>query len=269
MTSPYVLPNLITPFAIREAQEGKVDYIPSFGPEYAVPASNHGIRLKRSEMNGLGYLSTIGMCLDRMGWQYEWEREVADAIGGYPKGAVVAVEYQNDGKIRQYLNMVENNTEEPPNYKELTDTTTAQNGWKPLFSTKEYSFFPNYDSRTLVREITFMPTAPSRIWIRELEPGWLLVTRTIDNWDDIITNWRTYNAAQRNAFITSNFIRIGGIDIEYAPNSTFDFLTICTQEGQIGSRLIPCNYGIELWGKCSLPISSMTVRVYRYDMEEA
>lgn len=240
-----------------------------FGPEYATPVSNGGLRITRHNMNALGYLATLATYLDMAGYQFGW-RDLS-AVGGYPKGAIVT--RTNYGWFEQYLNLEDNNTKEPIYKDLLTDASVAENGWKPLHSLKEYNFFPNYESMEQIAELTVLPSLPlNRSKVDLATPGWVLVKRTIDNWDDANSSYGELGLGQRLAFAESNYISLSSTasnnnsSIENAPK---DLFTMMYAEGQEASRLFPCNNGIYVTGKCSTPVTGMTIKVYRFDMEES
>ena len=135
---------------------------------YSTPVSNGGRRVSRHDLNGLGYLATLGTFLDSYGYQYEW-RDLS-GVGGYPKGALVS-KFDKNG-LKQYVSVEDNNTKEPQFEDAVTDESGEVNGWKPLFRTKEYNFFPDYESKEKIWEYHVTPSNPlSATSVQVSSPG--------------------------------------------------------------------------------------------------
>lgn len=106
-----------------------------------VPTENGGARFTRHQMNGVGYLATLGAFLDRVGYPYGKERLDPETFGGYPKGAILMT--MDDGLVREYISLVDNNTHPLP--KESADGTyVGDEWWAPTIPTESASFFPNF-----------------------------------------------------------------------------------------------------------------------------
>ena len=261
--------DLVLGFPFGISDKGKE--LPSgnqFGPEYATPAANGGLRITRHNMNALGYLSTLATFLDRAGYQFGW-RDMS-AVGGYPKGAIVT--RTNHGWFEQYINLEDNNTNEPVYEELLTDASVAEKGWKPLFSLNQFNFFPNYESMEQIAELTVLPSLPLNGTKVDLAtPGWVLVKRTVDNWDDANNAYGDLSLSQRLSFSESNYVSLSA----HAPNNTApldssnDLFTMRYGEGQSATRFFPCNNGFKVTSKCANPVTGMTIKVYRFDMEES
>ena len=258
---------LSTPFGFSDSELT----VPSeFGPKYATPVSNGGSPMSRHDMNGLGFLATIGTFLDSIGYQYPYNAYMAQR-NGYPMGAVVSY-IDNNWRLRQFVNTRENNPLPTEEFDEvLNDTSMIRNGWKPLYEINNYNFFPDYSSRTLVREISIMPPLPAtRIPVTISEPGWILIERTIDNWDDANEAYGSLSPAEREKFSVANYVSLSahaGTPTDAVNFNVYDLFTMTYSEGRVASRLIPSNGGVYITGKCALPVTSMTVRIYRFDME--
>lgn len=239
-----------------------------FGPEYATPVENGGLRITRHHMNALGYLATLATYLDRAGYQFGW-RDMS-AVGGYPKGAIVT--RTNHGWFEQYLNLEDNNTNEPVYEDLLTDASVAEKGWKPLYSLKEYNFFPNYDSMEQIAELTVLPSLPLNGTKVDLAtPGWVLVKRSIDNWEDVNSAYGDLGLSQRLEFSQSNYVSLSthAYNNTRPLNANNDLFTMLYAEGQEATRFFPCNNGFRVTGKCASPVTGMTIKVFRFDMEES
>ena len=237
----------------------------AFGKDYSTPISNGGRRVSRHELNGLGYLATLGTFLDSYGYQPEW-RDLS-AIGGYPKGAIVS-KIDNNG-VRQYVNLEDGNTKEPQFEDALTDASSEENGWKPLFRTKEYNFFPDYDSKELIWEYHVTPSNPlAGKEIAIAEPGWVLVERSIDNWEDALESFTSSEMQVKLMWTNENYVSLA----PYAGNALYyhgaDAFTIKLMEGQKSSRFYPCSNGITIGGKCSDPIAGITISAYHFRLED-
>lgn len=271
---------LITPFGSNDWVNFHQGFSSDgFGADVATPVSSGGLRLSRHEMNKFGYEATIGSFLHSIGWQAEWSEEVAANNGGYPKGAVVSVRADRGTSygLHQYFNTIDNNSSPPAAAENLnadeniTDLNTEYNGWKPLFSTQSYNFFPDYNSRTRVGEFIVVPSSPlKRLKVVINEPGWVLVTRTIDNWEDARAASDNLTPSQRLASSQSNFVSLGFWESQADDDWTSiegGMFSMLFQEGQMASRFMPCNGGIYLSGQCVAPVTSITIQVYRYNME--
>ncbi|MBO6031939.1 MAG: hypothetical protein J6Q22_10900 [Prevotella sp.] len=236
----------------------------SFSKSYSIPISNGGLRLTRHHMNALGFLSTLGTYLDSYGYQPEW-RDLS-AIGGYPQGAVVS-KIDSNG-IKKYVSLKDNNTNEPQFEDILTDESGEENGWKPLFKTKEYNFFPDYESKEKIWEYHVTPSLPLNFTTIEItSPGWILMERRIDNWDEVVVS--TANESLRNSWDGYyNYVEFVPYKATLTDLSDYS-IKINLTEGPLVSRFYPCNNGFAISGSCSRPVSGMTISVYLFKMEDA
>lgn len=101
-----------------------------------IPVANGGKPFTRHDMNGFGYYATLGTYLVQQGYPMGiWRAETAAAIGGYPKGAILA--YIDDkGYVVEYESKVDNNTESFPS---LDAGRLEENDyWRPLTYTTSY-----------------------------------------------------------------------------------------------------------------------------------
>lgn len=118
-----------------------------FPETFSTSITKGGKYLKRADINALGYIATIMAFRQQMGMPNEWNKQICDAIGGYPKGAVLDYCIWNGSVISEtykITSIVDNNTEDP--------TSTAQANWtkwKRVSVNAEYAnslfAFPNLE----------------------------------------------------------------------------------------------------------------------------
>lgn len=249
-----IVPTFKGPFGVEDSKRTVPRY---FDMAYSVPVSNGGLRMTRHTMNGLGYFATIGSFLDNVGYQYGWNENNGN-FGGYPQGAIVSKFDSTNNHLYEFVNTVENNRKEPV-YDEdgvITEDTEVQNGWQPLNRMKEYSFFPDYEKRTLINESVVTSKLDRTFTISS--PGWVLIEREIANWDDLsVTDLLIFHSAL--VYYLSN----EEPDTGYSAYQDY----IRLNEGPIASRFIPCDGTLNIRGEVSSPVTSMTIRIYLYEME--
>lgn len=96
-----------------------------FPETFSTSITNGGKYLKRADVNALGYIATIMAFRQQMGMPNEWNKQICDAIGGYPKGAVLDYCIWDGTIIKEtykITSLTDDNTEDP--------TSTAQANWK-------------------------------------------------------------------------------------------------------------------------------------------
>ena len=96
-----------------------------FPETFSTSITKGGKYLKRADVNALGYIATIMAFRQQMGMPNEWNKQICDAIGGYPKGAVLDYCIWNGTIIKEtykITSLTDDNTEDP--------TSTAQSNWK-------------------------------------------------------------------------------------------------------------------------------------------
>lgn len=171
------IPLIMTPFADSDAAKDYSFFNTGITHEMTVPVENGGVRFSRHQMNGIGYLATLGAYLDRMGYPYGRERLDPTSFGGYPKGAILMT--QDDNLVREYVSLVDNNTHPLP--RESTDGTyVGDEWWAPTIPTDSASFFPNFSSRERVSKISIGPTVFTERVKQHIDIGetaWYHVTR--------------------------------------------------------------------------------------------
>lgn len=80
-----------------------------FPPITQIPIANGGIPPERMDFNGLGYLLSSFYFFTQCGGVYTFNRNVSNAIGGYPLGAVLYYTDSN-GTTYKVRSLLENNT---------------------------------------------------------------------------------------------------------------------------------------------------------------
>jgi len=95
-----------------------------FPETFSTSITKGGKYIKRADVNAMGYIATIMAFRQQMGMPNEWNKQICDAIGGYPKGAVLDYCIWNGSVIQEtykITSLTDDNTEDP--------TTTAQAKW--------------------------------------------------------------------------------------------------------------------------------------------
>lgn len=183
MTSFDNIPVVTTPFADDDTQKDFSFLGGGIDSKMTVPTETGGLRFTRHQMNGIGYLATIGAFLDRIGYPYGKERLDPSAFGGYPKGAILMT--QDDDFCREYMSRIDNNTHPLP--KEASDGTyEGDEYWQPTIPTSSASFFPNMGIRNVIWSGTIKGRANGSLDSGNVpgqdvlvsSDGWYLVERT-------------------------------------------------------------------------------------------
>lgn len=76
----------------------------------STPINEGGIPPQREDFNGLGYLTTSQFFYLQMGGRFTFNSAVSNAIGGYPKGAVLQYTNPNTGESYEVTSLIPNNT---------------------------------------------------------------------------------------------------------------------------------------------------------------
>lgn len=208
----------------------------------ATPVGNKGNPISRDLMNRVGYLATIGPYLDRIGYPFGTEPPFDlnsgsnEGSNGYPRGAIVSIWDDTQKRVREYVSLHDNNTNPRPwvesNSENADSDTTVpmeeEGHWKPLFKMEQYNFFPDYSNRIeLLNEDVISQKKDFSVEVPR--GGWICVTRTIGNWDDLTlemkggvesnTSAPTVQISLSNEFLTPLYIQV--------------------QEGKTASRFFP------------------------------
>ena len=144
------IPMVMSPFASGDDQkEMSLSFLENgVDREFTIPVENGGKPFTRSHLNAIGYFATLGGYLDRLGYPYGIDKDIALDIGGYPKGAILITE-DND-YVREYVSLVENNTHALP--QETDDGTYEGNEYWGVTIPPVVDFYPDfstsYDKKT-------------------------------------------------------------------------------------------------------------------------
>lgn len=108
-----------------------------FPEVFSTPITKNGKYLKRADVNALGYMSTVMAYRYQMGLPNEWNKDICNAVGGYPKNAVLDYCPLDGSKIiketYKIVSLVDNNTTQP------TDAVIkAERVWRRVSVDKEY-----------------------------------------------------------------------------------------------------------------------------------
>lgn len=171
------IPLVVSPFAAYDSQKDYSFYKDGITRQMTVPAENGGARFTRHQMNGIGYLATLGAFLDRVGYPYGRERLDPSSFGGYPKGAILMT--QEDGCVREYVSLIDNNTHALP--VETNGEYKGNEWWAPTIPTDSASFFPSFADPTVFSSFTMGPISFDKDAYKTVdisETGWYSVQRT-------------------------------------------------------------------------------------------
>lgn len=255
-------PAITTPFAAGDSDIQFPDVNFGLTAEDACPYSNGGTQISRHKMNGLGYLATLGAFLDRIGYPYGYTEGVS-----YPKGAIVSQYDEKNGRVVEYLNTKDNNTERPIDSVIITEIEERAdlrlNGWTPVGRVASHSFFPDYGSKTRIGGLSVDAGHSGTATVVPPSGGWMLVTRTIDGWDGLDVRQRLgigYETVD---------VQIGYTGYDHGFYSNLQYMLISQYEGGTASRFLPCPKEIPI-KVTHVPnwIKSVTVDVYLFGMEQ-
>lgn len=73
-------------------------------------SSRTGKKVRRADMNGIGKMASQSKFFNQLGGYYTFNKEVSDAIGGYPLGAILHYKEPDTGYVRVVRSLVEENT---------------------------------------------------------------------------------------------------------------------------------------------------------------
>lgn len=93
---------------IGQTSGDTVNFQQGFPSVYGAPASLGGKYVKRSEMNAIGNLATNDLFYKRCGGLNTFDAKFCEAVGGYPKGAVL--DHVVNGLARRVMSLKDNNT---------------------------------------------------------------------------------------------------------------------------------------------------------------
>lgn len=181
MTTFDNIPLILTPFADNDEDKVFSFFQSGITRQMTVPTENGGARLTRHQLNGLGYLATLGAFLDRVGYPYGRERLDPTTFGGYPKGAILTT--QDNNLVREYVSLVDNNMHPLPT--ESSDGTYVGNEyWAPTIPTESASFFPDFSGSKYGSEVTIGPVAYNKTSYHDFtagDSGWYKIARAFSS----------------------------------------------------------------------------------------
>lgn len=252
MESFGTFPYLTTPFGVGDMALHIPDDGRGFRPQLASPSQKDSLKLDRHLMNGVGYLATLGLYLDSIGYRYPYSSWVSTQIHGYPKGAIVT-----DTSGFEWINTKENNEQDYPD-SNISDYSYESQGWQPVYKIRNFSFWPDYNKRTLILSRTFSQKTYTTLKVT-VPNKWILVRRTITNWDTL---------APEQLFTIGY---IGWVGDNPWPYGLSDDQRIYGYEGPQASRFLPGGWERNMEIQFSPPDSSisLTVEVFAYEFEES
>ena len=247
------VPVIIYPFGLRDLDRAPFPtYEIANGLSIGKCAPNG--KFSRHDFNMIGYIATMGSFLDRAGYQPGFDFMPAS---GYPKGAILTSTAGN--RVVEYLNTVEANTYFPT----ISERAEASSNWVPLWNDKQFDFFPNFDDRTVLKEMVVTSSSPSQTLTLDGGVGWYLITRTVENWDDLTDATRA--GAYFDIRIMAMKEQSSGTEQAYE----WEYNQIHLYEGQTATRIIPVTGQI----KISIPsflssVGPVSIQVVKFGMEE-
>lgn len=252
-------PKINAPFAMKDPDKYLVGYASGLDVNKATPVYNGGTQITRHDLNGLGYLATVGAYLDRIGYSYGSYSSGGTDIS-YPKGAILTV--FNGETVEEWVSLQDNNSARPLYNFTESDYDRSNLAWKPIYEVKNYNFFPDYSSRKLLDKISVNPGNPFQLDIKNDEYGWLLVQRSFEGWEDVTAEERM---SERND--CEVIVQWGTSPVWSAAE-----LEISPYEGERASRLIPLPAEATMRVKGTFekhtPFQGLTIEVFAYPFEE-
>lgn len=247
------IPAIVYPFGILDQERAP---FPGYDIQNGISVQDcapNG-KLTRHKFNTIGYIATMGSFLDRAGYQPGFDFRPAS---GYPKGAILTS--IKDNRVVEYLNTVEANTYIPT----IIDRAEESSGWVPVWNDKQFDFFPNFDDRTVLKEMVVTSSSPSQTLTLDGGVGWYLITRTVENWDDLT------DATRAGAYFDIRIMAMKLQSIGTEQAYEWEYNQIHLYEGQTATRIIPVTGQI----KISIPaflssVGPVSIQVVKFGMEE-
>lgn len=181
--SELIIPELKGPFAFGDHSISFPDAL--FDGTLAIPSSQGGTLLNRHVLNGIGFMGTIGLFLDLIGYPYSLP--VGAYIEGYMDQAVKRGR-GHDGRLREYVNSITDNTNEPPFSESEDPEGTGANGWTHTQNYKDSYSFPSLDLSVATVIYSGIKTDDEEFSVdfQPQKPGtWIYVKRVITGWSDL------------------------------------------------------------------------------------
>ena len=247
------VPAVVYPFGINDIQKLQFlgfDIANGLSESQCAP---NGL-MTRHQFNAIGYIATMGSFLDRAGYQPGFSSGIAQTLG-YPKGAILT-DIRNN-RVIEFLNTVEGNKYIPNYPYDFSDTADDASGWTPVWHENQFSFYPDFDDRTVVLETVVNTSESSDPYTLAASEGWYMVTRTIENWDEL-----------------TDVQRAGGhfsITITPVTSTTYafqnEYCRINLYEGKTASKLFPASTDFKVSVSSQTSIGPVSLQVVRFGME--
>ena len=238
MTSFDNVPLVLTPFADGDVSKDFSFFQDGIIRQMTVPTENGGARFTRHQMNGIGYLATLGAFLDRVGYPYGRERLDPSLFGGYPKGAILMT--QENNRVREYISLVDNNTHPLPTEDE-DGTYVGNEWWAPTIPTDSASFYPSFANSTYVGGDTLGPIGyDGSTYVDKTisETGWYCIDRV----------FRQANGTQFNSILSLADLRLS-LTMTGEGLANGSFVVAEPLDGLLGEKascIIPLSEGAKL-----------------------
>lgn len=94
---------------IAQVSGSDVNYVDGFPSAYGAPSSNNGKFVRRKQMNAIGKLASNDLFYYKCGGLNTFDAAFCEAIGGYPKGAVLKM-LGDHNTVFDVISLVDNNT---------------------------------------------------------------------------------------------------------------------------------------------------------------
>lgn len=85
----------------NEAGSRVINWSEGIPPDYAMPYANSGKKVLRKDINAIGNIASRELYLLQHGGYHTFDDRVADAIGGYPNGAILDWYQESTGWLRK------------------------------------------------------------------------------------------------------------------------------------------------------------------------
>lgn len=153
----------------------KITYENGIPSAYSIPEKAGGKCFTRQEMNRLMHMALQGQYLAQAGIPVMFNQGVCDAIGGYPKGAVLTVIDWEHFTVREYVSTNDDNITDPG--------SSSSVGWKDI-SGLNYDFWPDYGNMTNLASVSERTDQQLTVELHDMATtGWVFVKAVRDDID--------------------------------------------------------------------------------------
>lgn len=140
-----------------------VNFPSGIPPVYSILPANGGKYFERGIVNSIGKMASMGPYMSQIGYMYTYEPDVADAIGGYPKGAILRYT-DATGNTQLVQSCIANNSN---NF--VSDPSLIDGKKWIVISTQDISpitenIFPSYNEFVFPQQIYNDPAIPFFQW---------------------------------------------------------------------------------------------------------